>query len=261
MKLKLKKVLCAALAMTCMLAMTACETKKSETDSASSDDSSKKKTLVMATNAEFPPYEFYEGGEVVGIDAEFAAAIAEKLGMELKIEDMAFESVVASVESGKADFGAAGLTITEERKQQVDFSDTYYTGRQVIIVAEDSDIAGPNDLEGKKIGVQLGTTGDLFATDDFGDDSVERYNKGFEAVQAVLQGKIDAVIIDDQPAQTFVSENAGLKIVEAVYAEEDYALCFKKGSELTAQVNDAIAELKEDGTFDEIIAKYITTGE
>lgn len=259
--MKMKKVLSAAVAMACVLSLAACGSKESGTSSTETEDSNKKEILVMATNAEFPPYEFYEGKEVVGIDAEFAAAIAEKLGMELKIEDMAFDSIIPAVQGGKADFGAAGMTVTEDRAKQVDFSDSYYTGRQVIIVSEESDIASPDDLEGKKIGVQLGTTGDLYTTEDFGDDSVERYNKGFEAVQAVLQGKIDAVVIDDQPAQTFVSENTGLKILDTAYAEEDYALCFKKGNEIVSKVNDAIAELREDGTFDEIVGKYITTEE
>lgn len=171
-----------------------------------------KDKLVMATNAEFPPYEFYEGDEIVGIDAEFAKAIADKLGAELSIEDMAFDSIIPAVQSGKADFAAAGITVTDERKTQVDFSDSYYTGRQVIIVsADNSDITKPEDLEGKKIGVQLGTTGDLYSSDDYGDENVERYNKGVEAVQALQQGKIDAVIIDDQPAQTFVKRMKVLK--------------------------------------------------
>ena len=241
----MKKLLAILTASVCVFAMAACGSK---------DDN----TLVMATNAEFPPYEFYEGEEIVGIDAEFAAAIAEKLGMELKIEDMAFDSIIPAVQSGKADFGAAGMTVTEDRMKEVDFSDTYYTGRQVIIVAEDNaEIAGPDDLAGKKIGVQQGTTGDIYATDDYGDENIERYNKGFEAVQALTQGKIDAVIIDDQPAQTFVEETEGLKILETEYVEEDYALCFKKDSELVEKVNEAIKELKEDGTFDKIIDKYI----
>lgn len=241
----MKKLLAMVAVLACVLSMAAC---------GSSDD----KTLIMATNAEFPPYEFYEGDEIVGIDAEFAAAIAEKLGMELKIEDMAFDSIIPAVQSGKADFGAAGMTVTEDRMKEVDFSETYYTGRQVIIVAEDNtEITGPDDLEGKKIGVQQGTTGDIYASDDYGDENVERYNKGFEAVQALQQGKVDAVIIDDQPAQTFVDENEGLKILETEYVEEEYALCFKKDSELVEKVNKAIAELKEDGTFDKIIDKYI----
>lgn len=241
----MKKLLAMVAVLACVLSMAAC---------GSSDD----KTLIMATNAEFPPYEFYEGDEIVGIDAEFAAAIAEKLGMELKIEDMAFDSIIPAVQSGKADFGAAGMTVTEDRMKEVDFSDSYYTGRQVIIVTEDNtEITGPDDLTGKKIGVQQGTTGDIYATDDYGDENIERYNKGFEAVQALLQGKVDAVIIDDQPAQTFVDENEGLKILETEYVEEEYALCFKKDSELVEKVNKAIDELKEDGTFDKIIDKYI----
>lgn len=216
-------------------------------------------TLTMGTNAEFPPYEYYENNEIVGIDVDIMQAIADKLGMELKIEDMAFDSIIPAVQSGKADIGAAGMTVTEDRATQVDFSDSYYTGVQVIIVTDDSDITGPDDLKGKKIGVQQGTTGDIYSTDDFGDDNVERFNKGMEAVQALQQGKIDAVIIDNQPAKTFVEENESLKILETSYVEEDYALAIKKGNDdLVKKVNDAIKELKEDGTFDEIVAKYIT---
>lgn len=245
----MKKLVSMLLVLACTLSMVAC---------GSSEDN----TLIMATNAEFPPYEYYEGEEIVGIDAEFAAAIAEKLGMELKIEDMAFDSIIPAVQSGKADFGAAGMTVTPDREKEVDFSDTYYTGRQVIIVAEgNTEITGPDDLEGKKIGVQQGTTGDIYATDDYGDENIERYNKGFEAVQALQQGKIDVVIIDDQPAQTFVDENEGLMILETEYVEEEYALCFKKDSELVEKVNEAIAELKKDGTFDKIIDKYIGSEE
>lgn len=252
--MKLKKMLSVVLALACVLSLAACGSKKDE----GSTEEGKKEELVMATNAEFPPYEYYDGDEIVGIDAEFAAAIAGKLGMELKIEDMAFDSIIPAVQSGKADLGAAGMTVTDERKTQVDFSDTYYTGRQVIIVTEDSAIASPDDLEGKKIGVQQGTTGDIYTTDDYGDENIDRYNKGMEAVQALQQGKVDAVVIDDQPAQTFVEENEGLKILETEYVEEDYALALKKGNdELLQKVNDAIKALKEDGTFDEIVAKYI----
>ena len=255
--MKMKKVISVVLACACVFSFAACGSKSdsSKSDSAKSD---KKEKLVMATNAEFPPFEYYDGDEVVGIDAEFAAAIADKLGMDLKIEDMAFDSIIPAVQSGKADIGAAGMTVTD-RATQVDFSDSYYTGVQVIIVTDDSDIAEPDDLKGKKIGVQQGTTGDIYSTDDFGDDNVERFNKGMEAVQALQQGKIDAVIIDNQPAKTFVEENEGLKILETSYVEEDYALAIKKGNDdLVKKVNDAIKELKEDGTFDKIVAKYIT---
>ena len=247
--MKMKKVISVVLACACVFSFAACGSKSdsSKSDSAKSD---KKEKLVMATNAEFPPFEYYDGDEVVGIDAEFAAAIADKLGMDLKIEDMAFDSIVPAVQSGKADIGAAGMTVTEDRATQVDFSDSYYTGVQVIIVTDDSDITGPDDLKGKKIGVQQGTTGDIYSTDDFGDDNVERFNKGMEAVQALQQGKIDAVIIDNQPAKTFVEENEGLKILDTSYVEEDYALAIKKGNDdLVKKVNDAIKELKEDGTF------------
>ena len=256
--MKMRKVISVVLACACVFSFAACGSKSdsSKSDSAKSDE---KEKLVMATNAEFPPFEYYDGDEVVGIDAEFAAAIADKLGMDLKIEDMAFDSIIPAVQSGKADIGAAGMTVTEDRATQVDFSDSYYTGVQVIIVTDDSDITEPDDLKGKKIGVQQGTTGDIYSTDDFGDDNVERFNKGMEAVQALQQGKIDAVIIDNQPAKTFVEENEGLKILETSYVEEDYALAIKKGNDdLVKKVNDAIKELKEDGTFDKIVAKYIT---
>lgn len=159
----------------------------------------------MATNAEFEPWEFHDGDKIVGIDPEIAAAIAEKLGMELEIEDMAFDSIIPAVTSGKADFGAAGMTVTEDRLQSVDFTDTYAESAQVIIVKEDSDITGSADLEGKVVGVQLGTTGDILASEMVGDENVERYNKGFEAVQALMQGKIDAVVIDSAPATVLLS--------------------------------------------------------
>ncbi|MGN0587247.1 MAG: transporter substrate-binding domain-containing protein, partial [Oscillospiraceae bacterium] len=191
--------------------------------------SSEKKTLVMATNAEFPPYEYYEGDTVVGIDAEIAQAIAEDLGYELVIEDMAFDSIIAAVQSGKADFGAAGMTVNEERQQSVSFTDTYAHASQVIITKEDSVIKTPDDLIGKTVGVQLGTTGDIYSS-DIEDATIERYNKGFEAVQALNQGKIDAVIIDREPAKVFVSENTGLVILDESFTEEDYAIAVAKNN-------------------------------
>ena len=222
------------------------------------DDAATGGTLVMATNAEFPPYEYHDGGEIVGIDADIAAAIAENLGMELKIEDMAFDSIIMAVNSGKADVGIAGMTVTEDRLENVNFSDSYATSAQVIIVTEDSEIGSSDDLSGKKIGVQLGTTGDILA-DDVEGATVERYNKGFEAVQALSQGKIDAVIIDRQPAQVFVDENEGLKILDEAFAEEEYAIAIAKdNTELLDKVNAALGELKESGKLDEIIGKYIS---
>ena len=253
-----KKVLSVLLVAVCVLSMAACGSKKEDSSAGDAGDGGKKEKLVMATNAEFPPYEFYEGKEVVGIDADIAAAVAEEMGMELEIEDMAFDSIITAVTSGKADIGAAGMTVTEDRLENVDFTDTYATATQVIIVKDDSAIAGPDDLTGKKIGVQLGTTGDIYA-DDIEDATVERYNKGFEAVQALQQGKIDAVIIDGEPAKEFVKEAEGLKILDEAFTEEEYAIAVKKGNdELKEKINDALANLKESGKLDEIVAKYIS---
>ncbi len=195
----------------------------------------------------------------MGIDAEIAGAIAENMGRELVIEDIAFDSIIPELQSGKADIGAAGMTVTEDRLMNVDFSDTYATAVQAIIVTGDSEIAGPDDLADKLIGVQQGTTGDIYASDDFGDENVERYPKGVDAVQALIQGKVDAVIIDNEPAKVFVGENEGLKLLDTAYAEEEYAIAVKKGNtELLEQVNKAIQELKESGKLDEIVAKYIS---
>jgi len=214
--------------------------------------------LTMATNAYFPPYEYYEGSEIVGIDAEIAEAIATKLGLKLEIQDMEFDSIITAVQTGKADMGLAGMTVTDERLQMINFSETYATGVQVVIVAEDSDIASIDDLAGKKIGVQLATTGDIYACDDFGAENVEEYNKGNDAVLALTQGKIDAVIIDNEPAKNYVAANEGLKILDTEYVTEDYAACINKSNEeLLNQVNKALEELKADGTIDAILAKYI----
>ena len=170
---------------------------------------------------------------------------------------MQFDSILASVQTGKADMGVAGMTITEDRLQNVDFSIPYATAMQVIIVPEDSDITTPDDLAGKTIGVQLGTTGDIYA-DDIEDATIERYNKGFEAVSALTQGKVDAVIIDNEPAKVFVSQNEGLKVVSEEFTIEEYAIAIKKGNtDLLNQVNDAISKLQESGKLQEIVDKYI----
>lgn len=213
--------------------------------------------LIMATNAEFPPYEYREGDQIVGIDADIAAAIAEELGMELVIEDMQFDSIIAAVQSGKADIGVAGMTVTEDRLATVNFSTPYTQAAQVIIVKSDSEITTPDALAGKTIGVQLGTTGDIYA-EDIEDATIDRYNKGFEAVQALLQGKVDAVIIDREPANVFVEQNEGLKVVDEEFTVEDYAICIAKdNTELLEKINTALATLQESGKLDEIKAKYI----
>ena len=248
----MKKKLVSLLLITTMIAALAgCGTKLE------SAGGSEKKTLVMATNAEFPPYEYKEGDKIVGIDVEIAEEIAEELGMELEIENIAFDSIIPEVVSGKADMGVAGMTVTEKRLKNVAFSDPYTTSAQVIIVKEDSDITTPEALEGKTIGVQLGTTGDIYSS-DIKDATIERYNKGADAVLALTQGKVDAVIIDRQPANVFVEKNEGIKIVDKEFTLEDYAIAIAKdNTELLTKVNKALATLKESGKLQEIIDKYI----
>lgn len=228
------------------------------------DDNAKEK-LIMATNAEFPPYEYHEGNEIVGIDAEIAAAVAKKLGKELEIKDMNFDSIITAVDTGKADVGIAGMTVTPDREKNVDFSDSYATGVQVVIVKDGSKIKTVDDLTAKgaknTVGVQTGTTGDIYCSDDIekaGFGTVKRYPKGADAVAALSSGKIDCVVIDNQPAKEFVKANKGLKILETEYVTEDYAIAIKKGNtELKDSINKALKELKDDGTIQSILDKYI----
>ena len=215
--------------------------------------------LTMATNAAFPPYEMTtDAGAFEGIDIDTAQAIADKLGLELQIDDMDFDAALLSVQQGKADIAMAGVTVTDERKNVMDFSDSYATGIQSIIVPEGSDIASPDDLAGKKIGTQRGTTGYIYCSDDFGDENVVAYDDGLTAVQALNNGQVDAVVIDNAPAQEFIAANPGLKILDTSYAEEDYAIGMAKGSSLEDAVNAALEELKADGTLQSIVDKYIT---
>ena len=214
--------------------------------------------LTMATNATFPPYEMTtDAGTIEGIDVDTAKAIAEKLGLELQIDDMDFDAALLSVQQGKADIVMAGVTVTDERKAVMDFSDSYATGIQSIIVPNDSDIASPDDLAGKKIGTQRGTTGYIYCSDDFGEDSVVAYDNGLTAVQALNNGQVDAVVIDNAPAKEYVAANPGLKVLDTSYAEEDYAIGMAKGSALEDAVNKALEELKADGTLQSIVDKYI----
>lgn len=264
----MKKLLSIMFILALTFAFAACGSSDSD-DSEATDESTADNTLVMATNAEFPPYEYYEGGEIVGIDAEIAQAIADKLGMELTIEDMEFDSIIAAVQSGKADFGMAGMTVTDERKESVSFTTSYATGVQVVIVPDDSPITSPDDLmtEGADytVGVQESTTGDIYATGDIEDagyGTIERYSKGADAVNALINGKIDCVIIDNEPAKAFVTANEGLKILDTSYADEDYAICIAKdNTELLDKVNTALEELIADGTVQSIIDKYISSEE
>ena len=214
--------------------------------------------LTMGTNAAFPPYEYKDGDDIVGIDAEIAQALADKLGLQLEIVDMDFNSLITSIQSGKIDMSLAGMTVTEERKQNVDFTDSYATGVQSIIVKEGSDIQSVDDLEGKLIGVQEGTTGHLYCSDDYGEENVIAYTNGATAVQALLQDKVDCVVIDQQPAKAFVEANEGLQILDTAYTTEDYAAAVSKDNPaLTAALNTALQELKDDGTIQGILDKYI----
>lgn len=251
----LKKILALLLAVLFVLSLAACGKSNSLTV--------EEGKLTMATNASFPPYEYYEGDKIVGIDAEIAALIAEKLGLELEIADVEFDSIIPGVQSNKYDMGMAGMTVTEERKEKVNFSDSYAKGVQVVIVKEDSDIASIDDLEGKKIGVQQATTGDIYASDTpenggFGEENVVKYANGNLAVEGLKNGKVDCVIIDNEPAKAYVAANEGLKILETSYADEDYAISFNKNNtELQEKVNAALKELIDDGSVKKIIDKYI----
>lgn len=251
MKKKILSALLAAAMFGSALALSACGSEKEE--------------LVMATNAEFPPYEYFEGDKIIGIDAEIAEKIAEKLGMELTIEHIDFDSIVPGVKTGKYDFGMAGLTVTDERLEQVNFTTSYATGVQVIIVPENSSITSVDDLfadgANHTIGVQLMTTGDLYCTGDIEDEglgTIERYNKGADAIMALKAGKVDCVVIDNEPAKVFVQNNEGLKILDTEYVTEQYAIAVSKdNAELTEKINKALTELIADGTVQKIIDKYI----
>jgi len=226
--------------------------------------------LVMATNAAFPPYEFKEGDDFAGIDVEIAGKIAEKLGLTLEIKDVEFGSIVGGVQTGKFDMGMAGMTVTDERLESVNFSTSYATGIQVVIVAEGSAIKSLDDLKGDgsmKFGVQQDTTGDIYASDTaenggYGEENVVRYKTGADAVQALKTGKVDAVIIDNEPAKSFVAANEGLTILDGEWTLENYAIAIaKENTALLTAVNNALAELTADGTVASIVAKYIPASE
>ena len=275
----MKKITALMLSSAMMLSLAACggsastETASSEaasseaasTEEAASADAAAVTTvnagkLTMSTNAAFPPYEMTtDSGDFEGIDVEVAGAIAEKLGLELQVDDMDFDAALLAAQNGKSDIVMAGVTVTDERQKVMDFSDTYAEGIQSIIVPEDSDIASADDLTGKAIGTQRGTTGYIYCTDDFGEDNVIAYDDGLTAVQALNNGQVDAVVIDNAPAKSFVEANPGLKILDTAYAQEDYAIGVAKGNTaLLDAINSALEELQADGTLQAIVDKYIT---
>ncbi|HEX3038350.1 MAG TPA: transporter substrate-binding domain-containing protein [Oscillospiraceae bacterium] len=274
---KITKIAAFVLAIATMAAsMTACVSKSasSSASSVASTASTAAQTTVdkikangyitMSTNAEFEPFEYKDGGKFAGIDIEISQKIADKLGVKLKINDVKFDSLIAELQSGKANFVAAGLTASEDRKKNVDFSNTYFKAAQSIIVKKGStSVTKPTDLAGKVVGVQQGTTGDQYCTDEKKTNNVnvktvKRYDKGMEAVSDLINGRVDAVVIDDFTAQEFVSKNPDKisKLTDALTAEE-YAIAVKKGdTEMQKVVNDVLAGMKSDGSLDKLIEKY-----
>jgi len=224
-------------------------------------------TLTLATNVNFPPYEFYddETGEPTGIDIEIARAICAKIGYDLEVVDIDFGSIIPSLASHNYDFSAAGMTVTEERKQSVLFTDTYAIGVQAVIVPDDTEAETIYELIDAKgghiaIGVQESTTGDIYISDEFeadGTGEVLRFKNGADAVLALTSGQVDCVVIDNEPAKAFVAKNEGLMLLPTAYAEEEYAMAFPKDSEIYEAFNAALNELMADGTLQAIVDKFI----
>jgi ABC-type amino acid transport substrate-binding protein len=253
--LPMKKLFAVLLSAMLLLAMAACGEQPQ-----TPDDTQEPAVLHMATEGTFPPYEYYDNGQLVGIDIEVAGAIAEKLGMKLETTDIAFDSIIPGVQAGKYDIGMAGVTVSEERLQQVNFSDSYATGVQVVIVKEGGKVQSLDDMADAIIGTQSGTTGFIYASGDFGDDHVKSFTKTTDAVEALKNGQVDCVLLDNAPAEALVDANpdAGLSILETAYTVEDYAIAInKENTDLQAKINAALAELVADGTLQSIIDKYI----
>ncbi|MDO4539708.1 MAG: basic amino acid ABC transporter substrate-binding protein [Syntrophomonadaceae bacterium] len=215
--------------------------------------------LVMLTNAAFPPFEYLgDDNQVAGVDADIAKAIADEIGVELEIVDMDFEGIILALQQGKGDLGVAGMTATDERRESVDFSINYVDAAQVIIVRQDdTSITSAEDLEGKNVGVQLGTTGDLFVTDETAAANVQRYKTGADASMELNSGKIDAVVIDEMPANEIVAASTGLVVLEEPLTEEQYAIAIAKGQEdLVAVVDKVVAEMLESGEIEALIEQH-----
>lgn len=269
----MKKMMTLILAVLLLFPLTSCSSSSTNGDKAESgakkDEAAEEKgvektekltmeegKLYMTTNAEFAPYEYYEGDKIVGIDIEIAGLIAEKMGLELVVNDIAFDSIVPEIAAGKADIALAGMSVTEDRLKNVDFSIPYTGSKQVIIVKKGSDIKTKEDLKAKIIGVQLGTTGDMLASEVEG-VTMERYGKSFEIVQALSQGKIDAIVIDSQPAEFYIKDKPELVILDEPFEDEAYAVAIKKGNTaLLNKVNEILDELIKEGKIEGIIKKY-----
>lgn len=258
----MKKTKITSLLLAAVLIFTGCsnqEDEKLKTDAAGTNSTAlEDQTLDIGINANFPPYEYYEGNDVVGIDVEIAKAVSQYLGYDIKFHEMEFGNLIAAIESGKIDGAISGITVSGERQKSVNFSQPYTKSVQLIIVKENSPISKIDDLQNKKIGTQFGTTGDIYSKEDFGEDNVQSFSNPQDAVLALVQGKVDAVILDKEPALNFVNTNQDLKTLATEYAEEDFAIALNKNNEkLQKDVNTALSSLTEDGTIEEIIDKYI----
>ena len=216
--------------------------------------------LVMVTEAGFAPYEYYEGGEIVGVDIDIASEIAKELGKKLVIKDIAFDSIVNEVKSGKADFAAAGISYSDERAKEVDFTVNYATSKQVVIVTEDSDISLPEQIKDKRIAVQLGSIADTYVTENYKDATITRQKKYLAAIQDLKTGKVDCVVMDELPAQEILKENSGLKILDKELTQDKYGMIVKKGNkELLDSINKVLNRLISEGKISEYVIKH--TGE
>ena len=223
-----------------------------------SNKGTKEDKLIMVTEAGFAPYEFYKDNEIVGVDVEIAKKVAEKLGKELEIKDTDFDSIINEVKTGKADFGAAGLSITEERLEEVDFSIEYATSKQVILVKDDSLIKKPDDLNGKKVAVQLGTIADLVLSDEYPEVELVQHKKYLLAVEDLKTNKVDAIVLDSLPAKEIVKQNSGLKILDKELLTDKYGIAVKKDNkELLETINQVLKEMMDNGEIEAFTIKYL----
>lgn len=241
--MKYRKILTSLIVIVSIFFMTGCTKNENE--------------LVLVTEAGFAPYEYYEDGEIVGVDIDIAKEIAKELGKELVIKDVSFDFVINEVKSGKADFAAAGISITPERAEEVDFTMEYTTSNQVVVVKKDSSIKNFDDIKNKKIAVQLGTVADLYVEENYKNATVVSHKKYLSAVEDVKTGKADCIIMDELPAKAIVAENDNLKILDGVLFQDKYGMIVKKGNdELKNQINKVLERMVNDGTIDELVLKH-----
>ena len=215
--------------------------------------------LVMVTEAGFAPYEYYEDGEIVGVDVDIAKEIAKEMGKELVIKDVAFDSIINEVNSGKADFGAAGISYDEERAKQIDFTINYATSKQVVVVREGSSIDDIDKISNQKIAVQLGSTGDMYVTENYPNAEIVRQKKYLAAVQDLKSSKVDLIVMDELPAQEILKTNDGLVILDEELFTDSYGMVVKKGNtKLLNTINDVLTRLQNEGKIEEFMINHTT---